>query len=267
MEPQEPQIGWYYIIPLSLLVIGGFAFLAWINIDGMQDLKSKAPAPKVEIEDFDGQVIEFIPDDPVEEGAETNAIEEASTEDSEMASTTEGKTSVEMASTTASTTEDEIVEEVKPVAKKTNITDEYKSILLDAHNTARENLGLQTLLWSDDLEFKAQSWADDLATRGCELEHSNTRFGENIYYSWTTGDLVLNPQKSTDRWVSEADYYDYSSNTCADGKDCGHYTQMVWADTTSLGCGVSTCSIDGKNTQMWVCQYDPAGNVAGDKPY
>ena len=30
--------------------------------------------------------------------------------------------------------------------------------------------------------------------------------------------------------------YDYWSNWCRPGKKCGHYTQMVWAETEAVGC-------------------------------
>ncbi len=49
----------------------------------------------------------------------------------------------------------------------------------------------------------------------------------------------------------------------------GHYTQLVWADTTHVGCGISECS--GKagfdNFSNVVCQYAPAGNLGSAKPF
>jgi hypothetical protein len=39
----------------------------------------------------------------------------------------------------------------------------------------------------------------------------------------------------------------------------GHFTQLVWKDTTNLGCGLNTrCGM-----AIYVCQYAPAGNVMG----
>ncbi|MEM6522020.1 MAG: CAP domain-containing protein, partial [Cyanobacteria bacterium P01_C01_bin.70] len=40
-------------------------------------------------------------------------------------------------------------------------------------------------------------------------------------------------------WVAEKADYDYASNSCASGKVCGHYTQIVWRETTAVGCGVA----------------------------
>lgn len=61
--------------------------------------------------------------------------------------------------------------------------------------------------------------------------------GENIYIESGTS-LFSVPTKAVDDWDSEKKFYDFDSNTCADNEQCGHYTQNVWAGTTSVGCGV-----------------------------
>ena len=46
---------------------------------------------------------------------------------------------------------------------------------------------------------------------------------------------------------------------------CGHYTQMVWQTSTKVGCAMAVC--EDSQEQVWVCQYQPAGNWVGKKPY
>jgi pathogenesis-related protein 1 len=45
---------------------------------------------------------------------------------------------------------------------------------------------------------------------------------------------------------------------------CGHYTQVVWKNSMEVGGGMAIC--DNKS-QVWVCNYNPPGNVEGEKPY
>ena len=51
--------------------------------------------------------------------------------------------------------------------------------------------------------------------------------------------------------------------TEANWAPAGHYTQMVWRETTRLGCGQAICN----GTLIVACNYSPAGNVLGRKPY
>ena len=69
-------------------------------------------------------------------------------------------------------------------------------------------------------------------------------------------------------WVAETEHYDYDSHSCSKGEECGHYTQVVWAESVSVGpvgCGSVTCS--GGRGVFTVCSYDPPGNVVGERPY
>ena len=73
-------------------------------------------------------------------------------------------------------------------------------------------------------------------------------------------------------WAAEASNYNYGTNSCAPGKVCGHYTQLVWRNTTHVGCAMKECD---KNSPFsgfsrwwfWVCDYSPPGNFVGQRPY
>ncbi len=55
-------------------------------------------------------------------------------------------------------------------------------------------------------------------------------------------------------------------NTCQNGQVCGHYTQLVWANSNRVGCARVTCpSMTYKYNIL--CDYAPAGNYVGQWPY
>ncbi len=149
------------------------------------------------------------------------------------------------------------------------------SEMLVAHNQWRARVGTPVLIYSSELAASSQRWADHLkAANQCKMQHSKPdgKYGENLYWAsavrWSDGKREvqqISPQKVVDAWGSEVKDYNYSRNTCAQGKMCGHYTQVVWKSTRSVGCAFAVCE-DSKE-QVWVCQYQTPGNWVGEKPY
>lgn len=134
--------------------------------------------------------------------------------------------------------------------------------MTERHNKWRAELGLPPLKWSNKIAAVAQKWANVLKNRGCKMEHSSTKYGENIY--WSMG-AKRTPQEAVDAWGSEKQYFNFETLTCNEHwSKCGHYTQLIWENTTSVGCAMAYCK-DG--AEIWVCNYDPPGNYTGQKPY
>lgn len=58
-----------------------------------------------------------------------------------------------------------------------------------------------------------------------------------------------------------------------DGREIGHYTQVVWATTTAVGCAAIGYTEGDPNTtvmpyqQLYVCNYGPPGNYIGSPVY
>ncbi len=132
---------------------------------------------------------------------------------------------------------------------------------LDAHNAVRSELGIPPMDWDRTVADSARTWAERLASESCAFYHDNQQtYGENLW--WSSWDPT--PTEVVDGWASEVAYYDYDNNRCAPGEMCGHYTQVVWADTTHVGCGKATCD---SGAVIWNCRYSPPGNWVGEKPY
>ena len=138
--------------------------------------------------------------------------------------------------------------------------------MLEAHNAARAAVmpaatpAIPPLTWSSTVAAAAEAWASQ-----CNFSHNTMGYGQNIYAS--TGGST--PEQVVAAWVSEDKDYNYADNSCSNV--CGHYTQVVWRDSTELGCGVQSCTtgspFGGGSWQIYVCDYDPPGNFVGQKPY
>lgn len=127
--------------------------------------------------------------------------------------------------------------------------------LLDAQNRLREKHCAPPLAWSDDLARTAQGWADTLQKRGCALAHSRTAHGENLLGGTAGGQ---SPEGVARVWYGEIDRYDFGKGSFS--AKTGHFTQLVWARSRHVGCGKATC----RDGEVWVCNYDPPGNVEGE---
>eukprot|EP01084_Bolivina_argentea_P084101 152196_1 len=173
----------------------------------------------------------------------------------------------------------------------TQITGTWKTYTLKRHNDARKainngnavgktgklplpqsNLGMLT--WDTKLAALANEYAQSCANGKHTCTHSgpnkwtprkgwsnfglSSRPGENIGCptqkdkSSFPGDYLTKAWWNTmiDRelakyWYQNKNYY-----------PAGHYTQIIWAKTTAVGCAYHKC-----NKGWWmVCHYDPAGN-------
>ena len=85
---------------------------------------------------------------------------------------------------------------------------------------------IQRLLWAPPPSLRRSASIDGVFL---------TPLGENIYVS-SGSSATGQPTSAVDNWDSEKQYYTLSTNSCSG--TCGHYTQNVWAATTSLGCSV-----------------------------
>ncbi len=143
---------------------------------------------------------------------------------------------------------------------------------VSAHNRWRSRVRVLPLKWSPTLARNAQKWADRLSNQNCAMAHSPQRkHGENLFWAsattWSSGKTEIQKITETqvvDDWASEINDYHYESNSCAVGKMCGHYTQLIWRSTEKVGCAMAMCR---DKSQVWVCRYNPPGNYKGERPY
>ena len=134
-----------------------------------------------------------------------------------------------------------------------------------AHERVRAALpgaSLPPLRWSPELS----AYAAGVAAR-CRFEHGRSAHGENLNASLAPA----GPDAVVRGWAAEAKAFDPAANRCAAGAVCTHYTQIVWRATRELGCASARCEsgspFGGAAWYLTACSYEPAGNVAGERPY
>jgi cysteine-rich secretory family protein len=164
---------------------------------------------------------------------------------------------------------------------------------LEAHNRERQNYpGVGPLQWSPELAQWAQEWAEGRAREG-NINHRqdttknpfkpNEYIGENIFSS---GNTAATGADAVQWWIGEKEWYHHDQDDgmagynqppgCVIVRDspaciarqgycfCGHFTQVVWKNTQYVGCGKATAA---NGRVYFVCNYYPAGNGRGQKPY
>lgn len=150
-----------------------------------------------------------------------------------------------------------------PTLSGNGLDGDEEQAILSYHNEVRASVNVAPLSWSPELSKQAATWAATLASRGCKLQHSqDSKYGENLFMTSSNRDhdAVIDAAKS---WESEKENYTGQRLTKANVSAVGHYTQMVWSITSTLGCAKIACD----NKLIVVCNYSPSGNQLGAKPY
>ncbi|CAF9908609.1 MAG: hypothetical protein ALECFALPRED_004692 [Alectoria fallacina] len=128
----------------------------------------------------------------------------------------------------------------------------FESSILNSTNTYRAQYNATALSWNTSLASYATSWASK-----CQFTHSHGPSGENLAEGYA------NVTDAVDAWGDEGSHYDFKKGGFSEST--GHFSQLVWKGTTSVGCGRVDCNGQG-GVPGWfvVCEYWPAGNVVGE---
>ncbi|KZC10632.1 Golgi-associated plant pathogenesis-related protein 1 [Dufourea novaeangliae] len=147
----------------------------------------------------------------------------------------------------------------KPSVRRLGPPKEFINVCLEMHNYYRSRHGVPPLRLSKQLCKTSQDWANILATRG-RLEHrANIDYGENLYCMWSSNPkTVVNGDEPVNEWYAEEAQHQYGKEPTT--LKTGHFTQVVWKDSTELGVGMAR----NRNGEVYVvCNYNPAGNFLG----
>ncbi|HEY2071688.1 MAG TPA: CAP family protein [Rhizomicrobium sp.] len=141
---------------------------------------------------------------------------------------------------------------------------DFASRILAAHNKERAVYHLPSLSWDEGLASDAATWARHLATTGSFAHADQGDEGENLWMGTTKAYSI---EDMVGGWAAEKQFYRYGVfpdiSTTRRWQDVGHFTQMIWKNTRSVGCAIAS----NKTDDILVCRYSPPGNFVGEAPY
>jgi len=127
----------------------------------------------------------------------------------------------------------------------------FEDSILNITNTYREWFNATELTWNDTLAEAA----DDAVT-DCIFEHSGQEYGENLAAGFQ------NVTAAITAWKNEVEKYNYGDADFS--TETGHFTQLVWKNTTQIGCARKECGGKGEAPGWFIaCEYFPPGNFIG----
>lgn len=123
---------------------------------------------------------------------------------------------------------------------------------LQLHNAYRAKHKAPALKWSDELYQTAQKFANSYVCNGI-LKHSDNSYGENLALGYNTSAAI-------GAWYDEVSIYNFDNPGFSSAT--GHFTQLVWKNTTDVGCAYIICG--DYFGQYTICNYSPLGNIDGE---
>ncbi|XP_043287979.1 venom allergen 5-like [Venturia canescens] len=127
------------------------------------------------------------------------------------------------------------------------------------------------LTWSNDLTAVAQTWALQCINKHDACKNLPQYYvGQNLNWGSAGGPYDIPLSMLVQVWYDEVKHVNpkivkkYHLK-----KEYAHYTQMVWAKTTEIGCGlVRYTRNNGEDYEIFlVCNYGPGGNVDTEPMY
>ncbi|CAH8865709.1 unnamed protein product [Trichobilharzia szidati] len=143
--------------------------------------------------------------------------------------------------------------------------DAYQEKIFQMHNEYRKQIleckvdgqpaakRMPPLIWDEELASQAEA-----LSKSCTFTNNNPTsrkynpVGQNIASCGTVEDVMK-------RWFGQQIWYNFTEHKCSPYRRCRQYMQMVFENTTHIGCAVTECPFDEKYSHALfiVCNYGP----------
>ncbi|KAK1573999.1 SCP-like extracellular protein [Colletotrichum navitas] len=168
-----------------------------------------------------------------------------------------------------------VVVETAPAAPSpAPVADDLESTCIDTHNLHRANHSAPALSWDSQLASYAL-----ITAKTCVFEHDMSEggggYGQNLAMWGATGSENLGEAKAAQRAITDQWYngeinlypgYGLPNLDMSNFLSWGHFSQLVWVDSTTVGCAVNYCAagtLSSIGSWFTVCNYKSQGNVIG----
>merc|ERR1712002_1016624 len=166
-----------------------------------------------------------------------------------------------------------------------------KDVIVKVHNELRNKVAMgnetngaqpqaanmRKMVWDDELADIAQRWTDQ-----CKFGHDDNRntcdgqyVGQNAF--WGASSAKMSPysalgvsEDAVRTWYNEVKSPGFDSSHVSPfvfDYGAGHYTQVVWADSARVGCGLRYYKDGGWFAFLINCNYAVGGNMQGADMY
>ena len=164
----------------------------------------------------------------------------------------------------------------EPTNTTGNVSADMAKSILDVMNGERKavNANVPPLVWNNTAAAHAKAWVEYLAAGKAggkivhcfqvpgweQIESCTHHEGENLVY-YAPHDANRSAADYLNFWLSEKK--DYHGGPPSGSPVTGHYTQIVWNTTRSVGCGIAVLppSIVPNGGDVMSCRFYPAGNL------
>ncbi|KAF6200853.1 hypothetical protein GE061_005300 [Apolygus lucorum] len=165
-------------------------------------------------------------------------------------------------------------------------TQQSRDLMLHLHNEFRNKLAggnithwpkaanMMEMTWDDEVESVANRWAmqckekiHDKCRRTQTYKHVGQNVGRDKDYDFNENSM----EKNFKGWKNEVSRISNPKRLIKSyhrGNHWGHFTQVIWAESSKLGCGsVRYEGEDDSKISVDVCNYAPAGNMRSKRIY
>lgn len=119
---------------------------------------------------------------------------------------------------------------------------------------------------SPELSLQAKKYAERIANMG-SLQHDYDAVkqldeGENLAMGCKQYGVPLTAKEAITNWYNEVCAYDFNRGEFS--MSTGHFTQLVWSDSTEFGIGMAPGQQNGMPCVFVVGRFKPSGNYKGE---